>query len=97
MFSAAVQCSCALPLFFWFFTNAIIATIAATSAAAIPIALLVAATATVSRCISDPCESLQVFKVPQEYERKWSEVSIEKGVMKITFKPDADEEGLPVH
>lgn len=39
----------------------------------------------------------QAFKVPQEYERKWSEVSIEKGVMRITFKPDADEEGLTIH
>ena len=34
------------------------------------------------------------FKIPQEYERKWDRVEIDRGVMKISFKPDADEEGL---
>ena len=41
-------------------------------------------------------EFTQAFKVPQEYERKWDRVEIDKGVMKIVFKPDADEEGLAI-
>ena len=38
----------------------------------------------------------QAFKIPQEYERKWDAVEINHGVMKITFKLDADEEGLEI-
>ena len=41
-------------------------------------------------------EFTQTFKVPQEFERKWSHVSVNNGVMKITFKPDSEEEGLAI-
>ena len=34
------------------------------------------------------------FAIPQEYERKWTNMTLEKGVLKIVFKPDADEESL---
>ena len=36
------------------------------------------------------------FKVPQEYERKFSSVTVVHGVLKIVFKPDADEESLEI-
>ena len=38
----------------------------------------------------------QTFKVPQEYERKFSTVNVTNGVLRIVFKPDADEEGLAI-
>ena len=34
------------------------------------------------------------FAIPQEYERKWASMILEKGVLRIVFKPDADEESL---
>ena len=37
------------------------------------------------------------FSIPQEYERKWHKMTLEKGVLKIIFKPDADEESLVLH
>ena len=40
-------------------------------------------------------EFTQTFKIPQEYERKWSQVTVVNGVMRIVFKPDNEEEGLP--
>ena len=36
------------------------------------------------------------FKVPQEYERKFTSVTVVNGVLKITFKQDTDEEGLAI-
>ena len=41
-------------------------------------------------------EFTQTFKVPQEYERKWSKVTVDKGTLRIVYKSDADEEGLAV-
>jgi len=38
----------------------------------------------------------QTFKVPQEYERKWASVTVERGVLKIIFQRDADEESLSI-
>tara|TARA_B110001452_G_scaffold95772_1_gene79124 strand:- start:1141 stop:2823 length:1683 start_codon:yes stop_codon:yes gene_type:complete len=38
----------------------------------------------------------QTFKIPQEYERKWSKCVVSNGVLKLVFKPDNDEEGLQV-
>ena len=37
------------------------------------------------------------FAIPQEYERKWTSMILEKGVLRIVFKPDADEESLVLH
>jgi len=31
------------------------------------------------------------FKIPIEYERKWSHVGIENGVLKISYEKDLDE------
>lgn len=41
-------------------------------------------------------EFTQTFKIPQEYERKWSQCIVANGVLKLVFKPDNDEEGLQV-
>ena len=41
-------------------------------------------------------EFTQTFKIPQEYERKWSKCIVSNGVLKLVFKPDNDEEGLQV-
>ncbi|KAL1507416.1 hypothetical protein AB1Y20_008257 [Prymnesium parvum] len=41
-------------------------------------------------------EFTQAFKVPQEYERKWHSVEVRNGVLKITFRPDTDEESLAI-
>jgi len=41
-------------------------------------------------------EFTQTFKIPQEYERKWSKCVVSNGVLKLVFKPDNDEEGLQV-
>ena len=41
-------------------------------------------------------EFTQTFTVPQEYERRWHSVTVQKGVLRICFKPDADEEGLVI-
>ena len=36
------------------------------------------------------------FKVPQEYERKFDSVTVVDGVLRLTFKPDADEESVAI-
>jgi len=36
------------------------------------------------------------FKVPQEYERKFDSVTVVDGVLRLTFKPDADEESVTI-
>ena len=41
-------------------------------------------------------EFTHTFKVPQEYERKFSSVHVSNGVLKIVFKQDKDEEGLAI-
>lgn len=38
----------------------------------------------------------QTFVVPQEYERRWHSVTVQDGVLRIVFKPDADEEELSI-
>ena len=38
----------------------------------------------------------QAFKIPQEYERRWSSVKVENGVLRIVFTCDADEEGCSI-
>ena len=34
------------------------------------------------------------FEIPQEYERRWKSMTLEKGVLRLTFTPDADEDSL---
>lgn len=34
------------------------------------------------------------FAIPQEYERRWSSMTLENGVLRLVFTPDADEDGL---
>lgn len=34
------------------------------------------------------------FKIPEDYERKWSSCSVENGVLKMVFRADADEEDV---
>ena len=41
-------------------------------------------------------EFTQTFKVPEAYERRWSECTVSNGVLKMTFGPDTDEENLPL-
>ena len=33
------------------------------------------------------------FAIPQEYERRWSSMSLDNGVLRLIFTPDADEDG----
>ena len=37
------------------------------------------------------------FAIPQEYERKWASMTLHNGVLRLVFKPDADEDGLVLH
>lgn len=34
------------------------------------------------------------FEIPQEYERRWKSMTLDKGVLRLTFTPDADEDSL---
>ena len=34
------------------------------------------------------------FAIPQEYERRWSSMTLVNGVLRLVFTPDADEDGL---
>ena len=50
----------------------------------------------VEKCERKYGDFTQAFKIPQEYERKWSKCVVANGVLKLVFKPDNDEEGLQV-
>ena len=48
----------------------------------------------VEKCERKYGDFTQAFKIPQEYERKWHSMTLENGVLRLVFKPDADEEQL---
>lgn len=39
-----------------------------------------------------PGDFTMTFRIPEEYQRKWSEVHVEHGVLRITYLKDVDEE-----